>query len=569
MQESRLTDLAATQTAHAALQPTDQPVVQPLAVLVCALGGEGGGVLSEWLYDAAVLAGYPAQATSVPGVAQRTGATTYYIEVFPRLAAELQGRRPIFSLNPVPGGLDLLVSSELLETLRQVGHGMSSPQRTQVISSVARALTVAEKMQMSDGRVDSAALAGTLQAHCRAAELLDLGDLARRTGTAISAVLLGAIAASGALPMPRGAYEEAIRHSGKGVEASLRGFALAFETLTQQRLQRQAVEAALQPAQAPNAATTWAKPAAQPDAGPASAAATDLRVLGRQRVADYQDEAYARLYDERLQRIASAEGSERLSDAVGSVGPAGQKGSTARAPGPAQIESARWLALWMAFDDIVQVARLKLAVSRLARVRREVKATDDQVLKVYDHFKPGSAEFAALLPEAWAKRLTAWDRQRVAAGREPWALPLKVGAHSLRGTLALRLAAACKRLRRHGSRFALEQQLIERWVGAVERGLQEHHPLGLELARCGRLVKGYGSTNERGKENLLHIVDHLAFVPGLNGAARAQAVKAAREAALADDAGTALDTTLRAHGVATRPVREHTVRWYKRRPSAS
>ena len=503
--------------------------MQPLAVLVCALGGEGGGVLSEWLYEAAVLAGYPAQCTSVPGVAQRTGATTYYIEVFPRLASELQGRRPIFSLNPVPGGLDLLVSSELLETLRQVGNGMSSPQRTQVISSTARALTVAEKMQMSDGRADSAALAATLQVHCRAADLLDLGELAQRSGTAISAVLLGAIAASGVLPMPRARYEEAIRHSGKGVDASLRGFALAFETLTQQRQQRQLVEAALQPAQA--------------------APTPDLAALGRQRVAEYQDEAYARLYDERLQRIKQAGGAAAQSET--------------------QAEVARWLALWMAFDDIVHVARLKLAQSRLQRVKREVKAKDDQVLKVYDHFKPGAAEFAALLPETWAQRLLTWDRKRVAAGREPWALPLKIGTHSVRGTLALRLVAACKGQRRRGSRFALEQQLLERWLAAVERGLKEDATLGLELARCGRLIKGYGSTNERGKNNLLHIIDHLAFVEGLAAPARAQAINAARNAALADDTGLTLDRTLQAHGAAARPVPEHTVRWYKRRPASA
>jgi indolepyruvate ferredoxin oxidoreductase beta subunit len=147
-------------------------------------------------------------------------------------------------------------------------------------------------------------------------------------------------------------------------------------------------------------------------------------------------------------------------------------------------------------------------------------------------------------------------------------MPLKVGAHSVRGTLALRLLASCKGLRRRGSRFVLEQQLIERWLGAVERGLHEQAPLGLELARCGRLIKGYGSTNERGKDNLLHIVDRLAFAQALDAPARAQAVKAAREAALADEAGTALDKTLLAHGVAPRPVREHTVRWFKRRPSA-
>jgi indolepyruvate ferredoxin oxidoreductase beta subunit len=65
--------------------------------------------------------------TSIPGVAQRTGATTYYLEVFPVPLAELGGRRPVFSLSPVPGALDALISSELLETARQVGNGMASP----------------------------------------------------------------------------------------------------------------------------------------------------------------------------------------------------------------------------------------------------------------------------------------------------------------------------------------------------------------------------------------------------------------------------------------------------------
>ncbi len=407
--------MASAQTAN----PANEPTTQPLSVLVCALGGEGGGVLSEWVYDAAMLAGYPVQCTSVPGVAQRTGATTYYIEVYPRLARELQGRRPVFSLNPVPGGLDLLVSSELLETLRQVGNGMSSPLRTQVISSVARALTVAEKMQMGDGRADSAALAASLQLHCRAAELLDLGDLARRAGTVISAVLLGAIAASGVLPMRREVYEEAIRHSGKGVEASLRGFALAFDTVTQQRLQRQAVEAALQPAAAPQALL-------QPSQAATAAAEPDLRALGRKRVLDYQDEAYARLYDERLQRIERAEAAAesqvpgRSSVAESDTNARSRDSVAARTAagvGLAQTEAARWLALWMAFDDIVQVARLKLSASRLARVRREVKAGEGRLLKVYDHFKPGAAEFAALLPARWAQRVTAWDKKRVAAGR--------------------------------------------------------------------------------------------------------------------------------------------------------
>ena len=118
---------------------------KPITLLVCALGGEGGGVLAEWLVETALHCGHSAQASSIPGVAQRTGATTYYIEVFPRPDTELDGRRPVFSLAPVPGALDALVSSELLETVRQVGHGMASSDRTLVISSQHRTLTTVDK----------------------------------------------------------------------------------------------------------------------------------------------------------------------------------------------------------------------------------------------------------------------------------------------------------------------------------------------------------------------------------------------------------------------------------------
>ena len=138
---------------------------RPISLLICALGGEGGGVLTEWLVDIARHAGYAAQATSIPGVAQRTGATTYYIEVFPVPMKDLGGKRPVFSLNPVPGALDALLCSELLETARQVGNGLASPERTLVITSSSRALTTMERMQMGDGRVDSADLLKVVTVH--------------------------------------------------------------------------------------------------------------------------------------------------------------------------------------------------------------------------------------------------------------------------------------------------------------------------------------------------------------------------------------------------------------------
>jgi indolepyruvate ferredoxin oxidoreductase beta subunit len=528
---------------------------QPITLLICALGGEGGGVLTEWLVDVARHAGHGAQSTSIPGVAQRTGATTYYVEVFPLPLAELGGRRPVFSLSPVPGALDAIVSSELLETTRQIGNAMSAPERTLVITSSARTLTTAERMQPGDGRADAQRLIEVVKAFSRAHHVFDMGAAARDAGTVVSAVMLGAIAGSALFPFPREAFERVVR-GGDGSEkpsrmaaASLRGFAAAFDAVNVPREQAAMVARLLDTAGGEHALPTPLPPAV---AARFPAPMHDLLALGHARVLDYQDARYAALYVERLARVLAA---ERAAD------PAAAHGFSATR------EMARWLALWMAFDDIVRVAALKGRASRAQRVRQEVRAGDEDIVKVYDHFKPGAAEFAALLPPSLSRRVTAWDRGRQARGLAPWALPLKVGSHSVFGMASLRLLASLRWLRRRGSRFAEEQALIERWLAAVESGTCEAWALGHELALCGRLIKGYGSTNERGKDNLLHVTDHLAAQPGVAPAERALAVAAARSAALADDAGKALDAALVEHGAPARPIKAQPIRWMKRKPT--
>src|SRR5690606_24444417 len=54
---------------------------KPIAIAILAMGGQGGGVLCDWIVAVAERNGWHAQSTSVPGVAQRTGATLYYIEM--------------------------------------------------------------------------------------------------------------------------------------------------------------------------------------------------------------------------------------------------------------------------------------------------------------------------------------------------------------------------------------------------------------------------------------------------------------------------------------------------------
>ena len=515
-------------------------MTQPVSVLVCALGGEGGGVLSEWLMDTARRAGYPAQSTSIPGVAQRTGATTYYIEVLPTPLTELNGRQPVFSLNPVPGALDALVSTELLETARQISLGMVSADRTRVFSSSSRSLTTLERMPMGDGRLDTQPLLDLVKQFSHESQVWDFSAMAKEQGTMVSAVMLGVIAASGMFPMARADYEATIGTGGSSA-ASLRGFAAAFERVRS----TQAVQAMLADDEVDKPLSLDEEPALTVF----PAAVKELAALGFARLCDYQHRSYAMQYVQRLQQVLDAENA---------VDPTHTNGYSA------SREAARWLALWMAFDDIVRVADLKSRASRSQRVSLEVKQQDGELLRVYEHFKPGVPEFAALMPAWLATPLLRYDKARVLKGREPLALPLKIGSHSVSGMLALRLLAGLKWLRPLGSRFAVEQTDIQHWLNTLCSGLREHHELGLQLAMCGRLIKGYGSTNERAKHNLQHILQHLApasVKPSPQW--RADAVRQAREAALTDEAGSALDQRLQSLGAPKRAVAEQPIRFIR------
>ena len=98
------------------------------------------------------------QSTSIPGVAQRTGATTYYIEIMPVPWHELAAKRPVLALAPGVGDVDIVLASELMEAGRTIAAGFVTPDRTLMLASTARSYLVVEKMAMADGRYDGARL---------------------------------------------------------------------------------------------------------------------------------------------------------------------------------------------------------------------------------------------------------------------------------------------------------------------------------------------------------------------------------------------------------------------------
>ena len=478
---------------------------RPITILIAALGGEGGGVMADWLMEAATASGYPAQATSIPGVAQRTGATTYYLEIYPLEKSRLDGREPVLSLTPSPGNVDVMVASELVEAGRAMQNGYVSPERTTLIASTHRIYATVEKMQMGDGRFDSDKVVAAGKQLAKTAVLFDMRKLAQESGTVINAVLFGAMAGSGVLPLRREACEAAIRGGGRGAEASLRGFAAGYDIAGGSR-------------EAP-------KPPAPPHR------ANDLHEvmrLGEERLKDYQGERYAALYKERMKPFLA--GNAKLA-----------------------AEVARHLALWMAYEDIIRVADLKTRASRFERVRKEVGAKPGEPVVVIDFLKPGVEEFASLLPSGLGRRVTQWAERH--GKLDAYNVGMHIKTSGVLGYLLVRSLAWLRPWRPMSYRYGEEQRLIERWLGLVAEAAARDVGLAMQVAECARLIKGYGETHRRGKANFLAIVDALVENPAASSPAeQAAAIRKAREAALADPEGKALGASLGKPVVWLKPV---------------
>jgi len=507
---------------------------RPITILIAALGGEGGGVLADWIISAATGRDYPVQSTSIPGVAQRTGATTYYVEIYPAKLSDLDGKRPVMTLTPAPSYVDVMVASELLEAARAMQNGFVTPDRTTLIASTHRIYTVAEKMQMGDGRFDSDVVLKAARTLAKRAVLFDMQAQAQAAGTVISAVMFGALAGSGVLPLSRGECEAAVRAGGKGTEASLRGFAAGFDAAAEgtaratyeEKRSRVSPEVKMRPIFPPETHAMLRE--------------------GASRCIDFQDRGYAILYLDRLDPIANL---DHATDGF-----------------KLTVETGRFLALWMCYEDVIRVADLKTRRSRFERIREEVQAKPGEPVHVIEFLKPGLEELAAVLPRWFASPLKWLARITGLAGK------LNVGMHvkttSVSGFLLLRCVALLKPLRPLSSRWQEEQALVDRWLAAIIAAAKHHPALALEIASCGRLIKGYGETHARGKANFLRILDTLVEGGAIGDPdVRAEAIRAAREGALADPEGRKLEQTLEAQGIAPLPPRSKPMK-FMRRPKA-
>ena len=504
-----------------ALPAVGDATERPISIAIVAMGGQGGGVLTDWIVQLAENHGWVAQSTSVPGVAQRTGATIYYIEAMP----PLDGRKPILSLMPTPGDVDVVMAAEFMEAGRSILRGLVTPDRTTLIASNHRAFAIGEKIVPGNGIADQSAVTGAIGIAAKTEIIFDLNALAIAHGSVISAAMFGALAAAGVLPFSRESYLGVIGAGGKGAKASIETFEAAFA-----RVGNGAADVVAAPAQAEPADVQASPAPVDPQlAGLVARLAQELPEqavamarAGLKKVVDFQDVAYGAEYLDILKTLHAADR---------------QSGGADNGLAFTQA-AAKYLANAMTYDDVIRVADLKTRAQRRARIERGLQLTEDQVLHTTEFMHPRMEEVMGMLPAGLGRwlgarpRLFRWLDRRVNRGR-------RVRTYSLPWFLVLYVVGGLRGLRRRSLRHAIETSHRDEWLKAATEAVGTNYQLGVEILQCRRLVKGYSDTHSRGLSKFDKTLAAIKLVERRDDAA--DWARRLRLAALKDSAGEELD----------------------------
>lgn len=494
-------------------------------IVIAALGGEGGGVFTNWLIDVAEANGWLSQTTSLAGVAQRTGATIYYLELFPREQA--QSETPVMSLFPSQGDIDIAISSEIAEAGRMLQRGFITPDRTTLISSTHRVYGITEKSDLGDGIMDPLEVTKLAAKYSKSFIRYDMLALAKKHNSVISSALLGSLAGSCSLPFPKESFEQVIRDTGKAVETNLAAFEASYqEALTRSTSKGQSSVEHFEPAPDNKQEATFSLPHATTYRGSVllkrlaeefPADVHEIAYHGLVKTLDYQDYDYSSQFLDELARFVPLDTGANNHEFLQTVG--------------------RYLALWMCFEDIARVGQLKIRASRMDEVREEVQADPDQIFYVTEFFKPRAEEMCAMLPAGIGNMMLKskfWNSflNLFSGGK-------KLKTNTLTIYFALRFLAFLRRFRRSTLGYKEEYEMISAWLNSIEAAAQESYETALELAKCGRMVKGYGKTRTRTTTQLVAIVNRLKI-----NTLDASVIAELRAAALASDDNIAFEAVL-------------------------
>jgi indolepyruvate ferredoxin oxidoreductase beta subunit len=473
-----------------------------LKILIPAVGGQGGGVLTEWLVQAFLSEGFDVQGIGLPGLSQRGGSTVYYLEAHPKINAD--EKQIVFSQYPVPGDVDVILAQEFLELGRVLEQGYGSD-KTTIVTSTHRIYSTLEKMPISSGIYSDEKLKKLAINFSSKFIGFNALEIAKENGMdelGVNAILLGALGASGALPISEVNYLKGIEQAGVAVANNIKAFRIGWELIKSGRYEEPKakpqikwedfIEERVQKLDVKRGEEYITLISQIESEYPSRI--REILAEAIFRLIDYQDVWYAKKYLKEIKTILDIDKE--------------MKG------GFKLIELyAKNLALLMSYEDGIRVAELKTKPERFKRIKEEMRLRDDQMLRVTDYLKPDAEEVYGLLPNLIIAPIIRFTKTDLFRSFWPENRKLTVGQKpvttSFSGFLRLWLLTKLKFMRPYSYRYHREYSIIKKYRANVEKYSRLNYELGCLVAKSAQMIKGYGRVRRRTMDAFNRFSDNI------------------------------------------------------------
>lgn len=457
--------------------------LKPIKIALLAVGGDGGGVLTGWIAQLAENNGYFVQYTYIAGVAQRTGATVYYIELFPtkNLQDNVAEKTPVLSQMPGPHDVDILMATELMEAGRSIQRGFVS-KKTTMIFSTNRNLAIREKESSGDGIADGAKIFEMTEKYSKKSLFGNLKLIATKNGSIVSSSLFGALAASGTLPFSKDEFIKVIETSGgKGITQSLNSFNEAYEYIkdfiSQPKPYLPDIRPAVFQALPTSVSSKKLNEILEEVKSKFPMETHDVVWHGLNHVIDFQDLKYGKVYLDKVLQILNLDSSDKNYQLT--------------------RQTAKNLAVGMAYDDLIFVSDEKTKKYRQKEVYQQVGAKENEIVNTLDYLHPGYEEVIGFLPASLGKKYIDNEKMRDFYKRK-FDKDRRMHSTGLFNFLMLYVMGGMRGWRMKTFRHYEEMENVDQWLERIKTITKVNYNLAVEVANSYRLKKGYGDTYKKG-----------------------------------------------------------------------
>jgi len=469
-----------------------------IKILIPAVGGQGGAVLTEWLIKALEIEEYDVQGISLPGLSQRGGSTTHYIEAYPKNS----GENIVFSQYPLPGDIDLILSQELLELGRILKDGFGS-ENTTIISSTHRIYSTQEKLPISSGIYSEEVLTKFAEEFSKNFIGVDVLKIAQENGMnllAANAIIFGALSSTFVLPIKKESFQKAIESVGVSSNSNLKAFNIGYDYVIKNKKDSsgkdndQFIE------------NEYLKYIKNKDKDKISKIISGLSGKYPEfliplmsealyRLTDYQSLRYAEEFLKKLEKFREIDQSVpnndfKLTETV-----------------------LKNLALLMSYEDGIRVSELKIRDERFKRIKKEMQIRDDQIFNVVDYLKPDAEEVYGLFPNVIVAPVLYLIDSRIFKNfwrrKEPLTVAQKPTTTSFFGFFRIWILSKFKFMRSYSYRYKKEHNVIKLYLQNVEKFAEADYELGLMVARSGSIIKGYGRVRRRTTDTFSRLINNV------------------------------------------------------------